>query len=272
MRRFGFIRLHRDDLSAFHKAYFRIFGVCSDHKLRFLYARRFMRRYIDRADPGAILDAGCGMGDYAFYLAERYPQSGVLAVDILQDRIDDNTRLLAKARLTNLRFERQDLACLNHQEDFDFINCIDVLEHLENQPAALAGLRRALKPDGRLFIHIPLKRAKPVIFDRRLRGFHQWVEHEHLAAPHTRESFLRLAGECGFDVIVSANTFNHYLGEFAVSIIMLFFRNSVFDRVMLALLTPLLCLLIYLDIAVERKQGNGLAVLLARRPESQLPA
>jgi len=264
MRKFGFIRLYREDISPFHKLYFKIWGVCSDHKLRFLYLKSFLNEHL-KADPaGRILDAGCGTGDYAFYFAERYPQSEVLGTDVRQDLIEQNNLLNDKVGLTNLAFSREDLTNIDENGTFDFISCIDVLEHISDQKKALQRLHRALAPGGRLFVHIPLERARPVIFDKYLGRFHDWTDHEHIAEPHSRESFLEVLTECSFEIVKAHNSFNHYLGEFAVSIIMLFYENTPFNRIMLSLLTPLLCILTYLDVALKNKSGNGLAVMAAK--------
>ena len=94
MRKFGFIRLLRDDISFLHKIYYRIFGVSADHKLRFKYLTLFLRRFIDFKISSKILDAGCGSGDYSFYFTERYPKCKVLGIDIYENIIKNNNNLL----------------------------------------------------------------------------------------------------------------------------------------------------------------------------------
>lgn len=264
MRKFGFIRLYRDDISLFHKLYFRIAGVCSDHKLRFLYLKKFLIKHIDPDLAGRILDAGCGSGDYSFYYAEKYPQSEILGIDVQQNLVDRGCLLNDRVGFENLTFSRRDLTDIDEDATFDFISCIDVLEHISDQEKALKRLHGALVPGGSVFVHIPLERARPVIFDKYLGHFHEWTREEHIAEPHTRESFLQMLKESNFKVVDARSSFNHYLGEFAVSIIMLFYENSLFNRIMLSLLTPLLCVLIYLDVAIKSKSGNGLAVLATK--------
>ena len=136
-----------------------------------------------------------------------------------------------------------------------------MLEHIPHQRLAISNLHSALKEDGVLFVHMPLARQKPVIFNKYLTDFHDWTEEEHTAEHHSRESILELLEECGFRIMDAENSFNHYLGEFAVSIIMLFYRDTVFNRLILALLTPLTWLLIHLDIALKNKMGNAIAIL-----------
>lgn len=224
-----------------------------------------MKRFVRQRPPGRFLDAGCGPGDYSFYFAANYPDSRVKAIDISQDRIDSNREALKRTALTNLEFTRQDILNLNDAESFDLICCIDVLEHVDQHRQALERLRDALKSDGYLYIHLPLKRERPVIFDRYLREFHEWTKHEHTAPPHSRDSFIELVKDSGFDVLAAENTFNHYLGEFAVSITALFYRNTILNQVILGLLMPFMWLLVYLDYWLSNNKGNALALMLTKR-------
>lgn len=265
MKRFGAIRLYRGDVSLLHRAFYRVIGVSPDHFLRFKYLRGFMNRYLDGRPPRRILDAGCGGGDYSFYLAANFPAARVLGIDVLEERINRHRKSAERAMLTNVEFEQQDIVYLNHAETFDFICCIDVLEHIVEQQQAMEKLRDALTPDGILFIHLPLKREKPVIFDKFLRDFHEWTEHKHVAQPHSRESFIGLAETSGFKVLAVENTFNHYLGELAVSITMLFYRNTLFNRLILCVLMPFMYLLVYLDYWIKDKNGNALAMMVRKK-------
>lgn len=271
MRPFGFIRLYREDVTFLHRLYYRLAGVAVDNKLHFLYLKRFLRRYLDRPIAGSILDAGCEYGDYSFHFADRHPGCEVLGIDIVGDCIDQNNRLLPRTGLDNLRFEQADIRELEYRDRFGFICCIDVLEHIPDQERAIGNLHRALKDDGAMFVHIPLARQKPVVFDRYLTDFHDWAEHEHTAEEHTRESIEALMRERGFRIVASESTFHHYLGELAVSIIMLFYGDTAFNRAVLALLTPLLWVLARLDVAIPFEDGNAVALLLEKEPGRRPP-
>ncbi|MGD2069039.1 MAG: class I SAM-dependent methyltransferase [Gemmatimonadota bacterium] len=264
MRPFGFIRLYREDVGFLHRLYYRLAGVAVDNKLHFLYLTRFVRKHVDRPLAGPILDAGCEYGDYSFYFADRYPGCEVLGIDIVGQCIDQNDRLLPRTGLDNLRFEQADICEIECRDRFGFICCIDVLEHIPDQTRAIENLHRALQDGGSLFVHIPLARRRPVVFDRYLTEFHEWAEHEHIAEEHTRDSIEALFEECGFRVVASESTFHHYLGELAVSILMLFYGNTAFNRAVLALLTPLLWVLVRLDVAIPFENGNAVALLLQK--------
>ena len=263
MVRFGDTRLSRDNVSAFHKLFYRVLGVSADHKLRFLYMRKLLAD-IDLRGFNNILDAGCGSGDYSFYFAKQLPDSQITAIDIWEERVQQNQATLEKIGLTNLTFETGDLSQIEFKNEFDFICSTDVLEHIRSQRETIERLYRALKPGGYLFIHMPLAKARPVIFDKYLRDFHEWAEDEHVADEHTRESFLELLAEIGFTVVQAENTFNHYLGEFAVSCIFLFHKKTLRNQLARVMVAPICNVLTRLDLLMQNKTGNAIAVLLRK--------
>jgi SAM-dependent methyltransferase len=104
--------------------------------------------------PGArILDAGCGSGIVARYLAERYPDAHVTGFDRAGPRL---AQAAAAARhLHNLAFVEGDLVESSEVSDlppgaFAFVVCRFVLEHLSAGECAtvLARLHRSLAPGG----------------------------------------------------------------------------------------------------------------------------
>lgn len=77
---------------------------------------------------------------------------------------------------------------------FDAVLNCGVLEHVENEPAALGELRRVLRPGGRLFTyHLPNRHAYTEWLGRRLGGFH----HDRT---YTRREAIELFERAGFRV------------------------------------------------------------------------
>jgi trans-aconitate 2-methyltransferase len=100
----------------------------------------------------AVLDLGCGVGDFTARLAAWLPAGRVLGVDAAPDQI-------ATARdrhdAPNLRFAHaaaQDLSEVARPGEFDAVVSIAVLHWIPaaDHPAVLAGVRRVLR-DGGLF-------------------------------------------------------------------------------------------------------------------------
>jgi SAM-dependent methyltransferase len=100
-----------------------------------------VRAWLDQLPSGTrVLDAGCGEGVLVSEYANRLAIEG----------IDPNyaSATVRTASLTSLPYD---------DNVFDRALCLDVLEHLtfEEQPLALAELRRVLRPGGQLLVSVP---------------------------------------------------------------------------------------------------------------------
>src|SRR5690606_11057612 len=96
-----------------------------------------------------IADLGCGRGLALKRLAERYPRSRFVGIDLSPDAIEYARR--HSGGLPNLEYQARDLSDYDRTaepEAFDFIVTFDAI-HDQAQPLnVLQGIRRALKPDG----------------------------------------------------------------------------------------------------------------------------
>ncbi|HEX6032125.1 MAG TPA: methyltransferase domain-containing protein [Tepidiformaceae bacterium] len=103
--------------------------------------------------PGIdILDAGCGTGEGASRLAELYPKSKVLGVDVLDHHLE-----LARNRYAPLasrvRFENRSIYELGLPDaSFDLTVCRHVLHSIPYVEAVVAELARVTRPGGWLHL------------------------------------------------------------------------------------------------------------------------
>ncbi len=110
-----------------------------------------LRRYALPAEA-RILDAGCGTGEAASRLAELFPGSRVLGVDIIDAHLD-----LARSRYANLAprlaFEHQSVYELDAEDgSFDLTVCRHVIQSIPHPDRVLAELRRVTRPGG--YLHV----------------------------------------------------------------------------------------------------------------------
>lgn len=98
-----------------------------------------------------VLDVGCGRGKALMALAARFPQSRFTGWDLGEETIAEaNAEARAKG-LKNLRFEARDLSDFHltaPQDAFDFVTAFDAIHDQARPDHVLAGIRRALRPDG----------------------------------------------------------------------------------------------------------------------------
>jgi SAM-dependent methyltransferase len=107
---------------------------------------RFLQDLISRfaVDTTAVLDFGAGIGTFTNNLG--IPQSRVACVEPDAD---------ARALLAGLGFETHANLSAFVNERFTYIFTLNVLEHIENDRAAVSELYRVLQPGGRLFVYVP---------------------------------------------------------------------------------------------------------------------
>jgi SAM-dependent methyltransferase len=97
---------------------------------------------------GPFLDAGCGGGDVSRHLAQR-GWMGV-ALDDSAEAVERARRLLAG---TPVRIETGSLFA--HDGAYGSVFALDVIEHLEDDAAALNRLASLLRPGGHLIVSVP---------------------------------------------------------------------------------------------------------------------
>jgi ubiquinone/menaquinone biosynthesis C-methylase UbiE len=98
-----------------------------------------------------VLDAGCGRGRILARLAELYPNSRFVGMDLSEEAIAYARAEAARAGLPNIEFVVADLSAYDRaaeDEAFDFITTFDAIHDQAKPLNVLKGIYRALKPDG----------------------------------------------------------------------------------------------------------------------------
>lgn len=122
----------------------------------------------ERADiqPGhSVLDLGCGWGAFALYIAERNPETHVLALSNSSTQAAFVRALAHERNLKNVQSVVADVASWEAAISFDRIVAIEMLEHVRNYEQLLASISRRLEPNGRLFVQMFTHRRHTYTFD-----------------------------------------------------------------------------------------------------------
>jgi SAM-dependent methyltransferase len=140
-------------------------------------------RKIRLADGAHILEIGCGTG-HNLEMLQRFGRADGI-------EIDPAARTLAEQRLGR-PIGSAPLPELTGVEDgaYDLVALLDVLEHVEEDEAALASIARKLKPGGKILITVP---AHPWL----------WSAHDevnHHKRRYTRKTLRRAIGAAGLQV------------------------------------------------------------------------
>jgi len=98
-----------------------------------------------------VLDLGCGRGRIIIRLAELFPESQFVGIDLSDEAIRAARDEVLERRLTNVEFVAADLSGFDEwadPESFDFITTFDAVHDQARPLNVLRGIHRALRSEG----------------------------------------------------------------------------------------------------------------------------
>lgn len=108
---------------------------------------------IERLSSGiAVVDVACGCGRALLRLAEAYPESSFLGVDLCADVVSLAESEVAARGLHNLRFEARDLSAIETLGQFDLVTAFDAVHDQKDPQGLLTMVHNSLKPEGVLLM------------------------------------------------------------------------------------------------------------------------
>lgn len=133
--------------------FYKLLGVMF---LREWHVKRALRRLLGgKKDSFGIYDAGSGFGQYAYYMAKQFPAATVYGIDLKDEQVADCNAFFRRVGLERCTFAVEDLTNIGHDNRFDFILSVDVMEHIAEDVLVFRNFYRALRPGGALFINTP---------------------------------------------------------------------------------------------------------------------
>ena len=158
MRLIGKEQIHNPQYSIAEKLYISVFGMpIIGLRIR---ARNVFSLIPKNRKYRRILDAGSGPGVFSFELGRRIPKGFVLGV--LKESVNACQHIAKKIK-SDVKFRQTSVEELSEKNFFDLIICVDILEHIKNDLAALIALHRVASHEGLLILHVPaLYRRYPV--------------------------------------------------------------------------------------------------------------
>ena len=158
-------------------------GVFDDKGFAEKYARqhrrmaeRFGREYSDKLSSrgfqkGKILDVGCGFGGTAIVLAQNFPDSEVIGIDLSEPLLQRaNLAVQSENLVKRIRFEKADVQQIPYEDDsFNVALNINMAHLVEDPIKMLNEIERVLAPDGFLFV-ADLRRSWAGLFEREIKS------------------------------------------------------------------------------------------------------
>lgn len=103
----------------------------------------------DRLERGIdVVDVACGAGRALLRMAESYPKSTFIGVDLCADAFAETQVDAARIGLGNLSFEARDLGDADTLGQFDLITGFDAVHDQKDPLGLLSAVCRSLRPDG----------------------------------------------------------------------------------------------------------------------------
>lgn len=135
-----------------------------------------LETYVEKAglsDGQEILDLGCGWGSASLYLAERFSKSNITAFSNSRTQRIYIEGEATRKGLTNLKVITGDVVSYEFLANtYDRVVSIELFEHMKNYALLMQKISRALKPGGKLFVHIFAHKDTPYDFEEGWMSTH----------------------------------------------------------------------------------------------------
>lgn len=150
-------------------------------------------KYLPTNKEISILDAGCGNGNYAFYLSQ-LGYKNIHAVDLFSD-IKTNNFIYQKSSIDRLLFK---------DKNFDFIYSNSVIYYLKNPEDGIKEFKRVLKDDGILFFTAHTKYSLFTLWRIFKRDILKLKSMEHLKEVkfYSASYYKNILEKNGFEIIL----------------------------------------------------------------------
>lgn len=263
--RFGKSILYRYPTSFFQRVKFFFYG--HDFAGAAIRLAHFKKALSNIPHITQALDAGCGTGDFSFYVAEKYPSAHFSAYDISTKTLEINTQIQRKIHVENITFSAVDLRALSEKEKYNFIFSIGTLIYFskEETQKILKNFTSALQPQGYLYLDLPQRDFTEISWIPFSWYPKQYsaLQKENSGDLYTYEEMQKILVDLGYDLILTTKSFSSS-GKLAWELDN-FFKEKNFYRTRYYLLLPLLKLLASLDAITKHKKGCCFVILARKR-------
>jgi SAM-dependent methyltransferase len=232
--------------------------------LRSWHVRKKVRELYPKGEVMDILDAGMGFGQYTYFMAKRFPGSKILAIDVKEDQVADCKYFFSECGYKNVIVETGDLTTMSYSEQFDFILCVDVMEHILEDELVFRNFSNALKKGGRLLVNTPSNLGGS---DADSDDDESFIE-EHARLGYSKEDISEKIARAGMKV----ESFSYTYGKFGT----VSWRFGIKYPILMAGASKLLILilpiyylftlwfvliLMWLDVHTDNEEGTGVLVV-----------
>lgn len=215
-----------------------------------------------------IYDAGSGYGQYTYFMANNLSPCRIYASDIKEEWIKDCTEFFGSRKFDRVSFSVEDLLTITHDEKFDLIVCVDVMEHIADDGAVFENFYKSLKRSGYLLINSPSIFGGSDVHEENEESFIG----EHARDGYSKEDLESKLHPIGFTTCTTKYTYGFWgdkAWRFGIKypMVMLNFSKLLFIILPLYyLLTfPFTLLMMFIDYKSDNKVGTGINFIAQKK-------
>lgn len=235
--------------------------------LRSWHIRRVIKGSVEHLElqgEWKMLDAGSGFGQYDRFLLKEFPNIQVHSIDLKEDYLEDNREFFRDdIKEDRIRIYRGDLLDFATDVKFDFILCIDVLEHIEEDVKVMRNLSACLRKGGYFLMHSPSH------YSQEDANEDESFVDEHARAGYSKEEIDKKLMES--DLLPEKIHYTYGYWGHKAWILSVKWPMILFNKIGLFAVVPLmiyylpvlpLCLVMnFFDLVSNNEKGNGIYAL-----------
>lgn len=207
------------------------------------------------------LDVGTGDGILSFYLSRRYAGLTVTGVDTDEEQARANEAVARRIGRKNLSFETMDILNPGVRGAFDYVFCLDVLEHIEDDSEAAKNLAGLLAPGGLLAVSVPSR----LMLNERGEWISSLGPPDHVRTGYDLEVLEGIVRSAGLEPV----SHHYFCGPNMIRAWRLFSRLDAIGRPLTLLGMPHYKLCFFLESNEDLQSGNAFFLVARKPPENQ---
>jgi 2-polyprenyl-3-methyl-5-hydroxy-6-metoxy-1,4-benzoquinol methylase len=205
-----------------------------------------------------VLDIGCGIGTISLYVANK--GNRVIGTDISEKATKTAQKSAKILGLKGISFITINFMDSNFLDEFDFVVCSEVLEHLVDDRSALRKMNKLMKDDACLFLTVPSSKSPIHKIRKILFGSDSFDEKVGHLRRYSKYELVTLLEESDFEVIdlkLTEGVIRNFL-----------FVTSFGNKFLFLTSIPITKLLItFIDNTCLRLFGEGQIITVSRKRE-----
>ncbi len=214
-----------------------------------------------------IYDAGCGYGQYTYFMAKHLQPCTIYAVDIKEKWIEDCKNFFSASGIKDVSFGIEDLTKISHKDKFDLIVCVDVMEHIHEDVTVFQNYFNALKKGGYVLINSPSIYGGSDVHEEGEESFIG----EHARDGYSIEDLTDKFTPIGLKTYRHRYTYSFWgdkAWRLGIKYPMQMLNASKIFFIILPLYylvtLPFTLIMMYIDYSTENKTGSGINVIAAK--------